>query len=174
MAAWLNIFMLIGFARWAQIAARGAGGDDRRHQRQGLLRVQEGPERCRSPSRPSRRFTATSGGIVSAKSLLGALLGAVVLAVLVNTVELLCTAGLPAVYTQILTYQGFPAWKNYAYLGLYISAYMLDDVAMLSVVVVTLSRRRLQEQEGRYLKLLSGAVILALGVVMLAKPEWLA
>ncbi len=85
------------------------------------------------------------------------------LAVLVNTVELLCTAGLPAVYTQILTSQGFPAWKNYAYLGLYISAYMLDDVAMLSIVVVTLSRRRLQEQEGRYLKLLSGAVILALG-----------
>jgi uncharacterized membrane protein HdeD (DUF308 family) len=95
------------------------------------------------------------------------------LALLVNTVELLCTAGLPALYTQILTYRAYPAWLNYLYLGLYNLAYMLDDAIVLTIVVATLSRRRLQEREGRWLKLVSGLVILALGLIMLIKPEWL-
>ena len=111
--------------------------------------------------------------IVSAKSLLPALFGATILAVLVNLVELLCTAGIPALYTQTLVIQKYPFWMNYVFIGLYILAYMFDDSIMLIIVVATLSRRRLQETQGRWLKLVSGAVILCLGVVMLAKPEWL-
>ena len=111
--------------------------------------------------------------IVSAKSLIPALTGAVVLAVLVNLVELLCTAGIPAIYTHILASHNYPFWLNYSYLALYIVAYMFDDTVLLIAVVATLSRRRLQEKEGRWLKLVSGAVILSLGVVMLIKPEWL-
>ena len=111
--------------------------------------------------------------IVTTEYLTVALMGAVVLAVLVNVVELLCTAGLPALYTQILTMHELPAWKNYLYLALYISAYMLDDTILLVIVVVTLSHRRLQEREGRWLKLISGLVILILGAVMILKPEWM-
>jgi uncharacterized membrane protein HdeD (DUF308 family) len=95
------------------------------------------------------------------------------MAVLVNMVELLCTAGLPALYTSILSYQGYPRLVEYLYLGLYILAYMFDDTILLLVVAVTLSRRRLQEREGRWLKLVSGVVILALGIVMLFAPTWL-
>jgi uncharacterized membrane protein HdeD (DUF308 family) len=50
---------------------------------------------------------------------------------------------------------------------------MLDDAILLTVFVVTLSRRKLQEREGRWLKLLSGVVILLLGAVMLFRPDWL-
>jgi uncharacterized membrane protein HdeD (DUF308 family) len=50
---------------------------------------------------------------------------------------------------------------------------MLDDTILLAVVVVTLSNRRLQEREGRWLKLVSGLVILALGLVMIFQPQWL-
>ena len=90
-----------------------------------------------------------------------------------NIVELLCTAGLPALYTQILTLQELPAWANYAYLFLYNVAYMLDDAMLLTVAVVTMSHRKLQEQEGRWLKLLSGAVVLTLGLLMIFQPDWL-
>jgi uncharacterized membrane protein len=111
--------------------------------------------------------------IVMAESLLGAIAGASVLAVLVNIVELLCTAGLPAMYTGILTMQGYPTWQNYAYLLLYNLAYMFDDSLMVGIVVATLGKHRLQEQGGRILKLISGLVILAIGLAMLLKPEWL-
>lgn len=65
-------------------------------------------------------------------------------------------------------------WAYYGYLGLYIAAYMLDDSVMLGLAVVTLSRRKLQESAGRWLKLASGMVMLGLGIVLIAKPEWLA
>ena len=38
---------------------------------------------------------------------------------------------------------------------------------------LTLGRRKLQEKEGRWLKLISGLLIFALGLTMIFKPEWL-
>jgi hypothetical protein len=50
---------------------------------------------------------------------------------------------------------------------------MLDDSLMLTVAVVTLGHHKLQEHEGRWLKLVSGVVMLGLAAVLIAKPEWL-
>lgn len=111
--------------------------------------------------------------VVMAETLWGAIAGASVLAVLVNIIELLCTAGLPAMYTGILTMQKYPAWLNFLYLLLYIVAYMFDDSIMVAIAVVTLGKHKLQERGGRILKLLGGAVIAGLGVVMIFKPNWL-
>ena len=97
----------------------------------------------------------------------------IVLAVLVNTVELLCTAGLPAVYTRILTLHSLPSWTYYAYLGLYNLAYIADDSLMLAIAVITLSRKRLQERGARWLKLISGVVMLLLVIALLLAPGWL-
>jgi len=44
---------------------------------------------------------------------------------------------------------------------------------MLTVAVVTLSREKLQKSGARGLKLLSGVVMLALGLILLLVPEWL-
>ncbi|MCA9135511.1 MAG: hypothetical protein KDB00_02100 [Planctomycetales bacterium] len=172
MAAWLNVFMLIGFARPVQIAL-------------GILAVVIGAINIKDffafkkgvslsiPESQKPRLYQRVRQIVAAKYLSAALAGAVALAIIVNTIELLCTAGLPALYSQVLSMQEYPAWKNYAYLFLYIVAYMLDDTVLVAVVVTTLSHRKLQEREGRWLKLLSGLVILVLGLVMLLRPEWL-
>jgi uncharacterized membrane protein HdeD (DUF308 family) len=101
-----------------------------------------------------------------------ALAAAFTLAVMVNVVELLCTAGLPALYTNVLA-QHHAGAARYGFLGLYIAAYMFDDAIMVGTAVATLSRLKLQETGGRWLKLVSGVVVLALGLVMLLRPEWL-
>jgi uncharacterized membrane protein HdeD (DUF308 family) len=44
---------------------------------------------------------------------------------------------------------------------------------MVAAAVFALSRRKLTERAGRWLKLLSGAVMLLLGVILIARPEWL-
>lgn len=172
MAAWLNIFVLIGIVRPVQIAL-------------GFLAIFIGVINVKDffvfkqglslsiPDSSKPGLYKRVRQIVDAKYLSVALTGAIALAVIVNVVELLCTAGLPALYTQILTLQNFPTWKNYGYLGLYIAAYMFDDALLVGVVVVTLSHRKLQEREGRWLKLVSGLVILGLGMVMVFRPEWL-
>ena len=105
------------------------------------------------------------------QSLVLAIAGTVVLGILVQIVELLCTSGLPALYTRILTLRQLDALHYYGYIGLYIAMYMLDDVVLLAVGVVTLSQKRLQEKEGRLLKLLSGAIMVLLGLYLILVPH---
>ena len=111
--------------------------------------------------------------VLRAEKLGAAMLGVVALAFMVNVVEILCTAGLPAVYTGVLTRQDVAGLERYGYLVLYNVCYMLDDALMLFIAVWTLSRNRLQERAGRWLKLISGVVIAALGLVLILEPEWL-
>ena len=67
----------------------------------------------------------------------------------------------------MLARQALPAWQHYAYLGLYDLAYMLDDALVLAAAVVTLEHLKLGESGGRWLKLLSGVVMLGLGALLL-------
>ncbi|MEQ8667873.1 MAG: hypothetical protein RIC12_01790 [Pirellulales bacterium] len=171
-AAWLNVLGWIGLLRPVQITLA-------------VLAIVVGTVHVKDffafhrgisfsiPESAKPGIYARVRSIVSAENLSAAIAGAAVLAVLVNIVELLCTAGLPALYSQILTMQGLPWWQNYLYLLLYILAYMFDDTLMVAAVVATMGRPKMQETHGRWLKLLSGTVILALGLVMLLRPGWL-
>lgn len=172
MAAWLNVFYLIGLVRAAQIALGILGTTVGVIHVKDFFAFKKGVS-LSIPDSAKSSVAARVRKIVMAESLLGAIIGACVLAVLVNIVELLCTAGLPAMYTGVLTMQNLPPWMNHAYLLLYIAAYMFDDALMVAVVVITLGKHRLQEEGGRVLKLISGSVILAIGLMMLFKPEWL-
>lgn len=102
------------------------------------------------------------------------LMGTVTLALAANTYELLCTAGFPLVFTRVLTLQELPTFSYYAYLVLYNVVYVVPLLAIVGVFVWTLGSRKLSEQAGRSLKLLSGLMMLGLGLVLLFAPELLA
>jgi len=172
MAAWLHVFEWIGFLRPVQITL-------------GLLAIAIGTIHVKDffalhqglslsiPESAKPGLYRRMRQIVTAENLPAALLATFTLAVLVNVVELLCTAGLPALYTSILSARGYSSAVRYGYLALYIAAYMFDDALMVATVVWSFRRFKLQETAGRWLKLVSGTVILLLGLVMLLKPEWL-
>ncbi|HVW00071.1 MAG TPA: hypothetical protein VHB77_07020, partial [Planctomycetaceae bacterium] len=172
MAAWLNAFLLLGYMRWIEIPLAVLAIFV------GLVNVKDFFAFKKGfslsiPDSAKPKIYERVRKIVMAKYMTVALAGAVVLAVSVNVVEFLCTAGLPALYTRVLTVRELPMWEYYGYLALYIFFYMFDDSVMVTVAIATLSRRRLQESSGRWLKLASGAVVLGIGLVMLFKPEWL-
>jgi hypothetical protein len=172
MAAWLNMFLLIGLSRPIQIGF-------------GVIALLVGVVNVKDffalrhgislsiPESAKPGLYARIRRILQADNLAAALAGIVILAGLVNLIELLCTAGFPALYTQILTLHQMPAWEYYSYLGLYNLAYIFDDSLMVTIAVVTLSRRKLQERAGRWLKLASGLVMVGLSAVLLLQPEWL-
>jgi glutaredoxin len=167
MAAWLNVFLVLRHSRLVEALLGGVALAI------GALNVKDAAVFGRGPTlsipasvKPG--IYARARRIVYAERLAPALAGAVVLAALVNLVELLCTAGLPAIYTHVLARRSLPVWQHYAYLGLYNAFYMLDDALVLALAVATLQRFRLGERLGRWLKLLSGGVMLALGVVLLS------
>jgi glutaredoxin len=112
-------------------------------------------------------------GVITARNLPVAIGAVIVLAVLVNFYELLCTAGLPAIYTQVLARQEISGAPFYGYLALYNLAYIFDDALMVFAATWALSSKRLSLGAGRWLKALSGAALLALSAVLLLRPEWL-
>jgi glutaredoxin len=172
MAAWLNVFLAIGLSRTIQIGLGSIALFIGAVNVKDFFALHQGLS-LSIPESAKPGLYARVRRILQADDLAGALVGVIVLAGLVNLIELLCTAGFPAVYTQILTMQQLPAWQYYGYLGLYNLAYIFDDGLMVTIAVVTLSRQKLQERAGRWLKLASGMVMAGLGVVLLLAPEWL-
>lgn len=169
MAAWLNVFLLIGVSDHVRIAlglvALAIGALNVKD----FLAFGHGPS-LSIPDGAKPRIYARVRAILRARSALASLAGVVVLALLVNAVELLCTAGLPAVYTAVLARANLPGAQHYAYLALYNAAYVADDALMVTVAVVTLAKAKLHERAGRWLKLTSGVVMLVLALGLLFFP----
>jgi thiol-disulfide isomerase/thioredoxin len=94
----------------------------------------------------------------------------VVLAAGVSLIEFSCTAGFPVLWTNLLAAQEVPAFTFALLLMLYMLLYQLDELALFLTAVFTLKAVRLEERQGRILKLTGGILMLTLAGVMLVNP----
>lgn len=169
MSAWLNLFLMVGQLAWITLAA-------------GLLAVSLGVLNVKDffllgrgvslsmPDSVRPGLFQRMRQLVGAQSLTAMLLGTLVLAVIANAYELLCTAGFPMVFTRILTLQALPTSSYYAYIALYCMVYVLPLLAIVGGFAWTLGRRKLSEAEGRLLKLMSGLMMTGLGLLLIFRP----
>ena len=169
MAAWLNLFLLIGVSRISEIFIAAIA------LLAGFINLKDFWFYGRGvslsiPDAAKPDIYARMRRILQAQNLTGALIGTVVLGVLVQIVEFMCTSGFPALYTRILTLKQLDRMSYYGYLLLYNLAYMFDDLIILAIGVITLSQHRLQEKEGRWLKLISGVVMVGLAFYLIIAP----
>ena len=172
MTAWLNLFRVIGqldVITWvAGIVSLLIG----------LVNVKDffwfkkGISLTISDSARQSLFQRTRG-LLSSSSVSGALIATISLALFANLYEFLCTAGFPMVYTRILTLSGMPEWKYYAYLLFYNLIYVLPLLIIVIIFARTVGAKKLQESEGRGLKLVSGMMMASLGMVLIFSPELL-
>jgi len=172
MTAWLNILVFLGFIFWIRIAiglvALFAGGYNLREyltNTAGVCKLSHGNRRQRTMDRlkeiiATRKFGLALGGIV-------------LLALMVNLVELICSAGFPVVYLQILSLTPLPFWQYYLYLLLYITIFMLDDIIVFVVAMLTLQMMGVTTRYKRFSNLIGGILMLLIGVLLIFKPGWL-
>ncbi len=172
MAAWLNLILFIGFLFWLRLmigmVALGGGAYNLREffvNKENVCKVTGTENR--------QRIFAKLKEITQRQSFWFALVGIIALAVAVNLVELLCSAGLPVVFTQILALNNLPAWQYYAYLLLYILVFILDDLIVFILAMSTLKMTGLGNKYARYSHLFGGAVMVIVGLLLIFKPEWL-
>lgn len=172
LSAWLNLFLFLGFVAWIRIlvglAALGAGGYNLRDywiNKSGACNIMGNEKR--------QRVFEKIRGITQKRQLAAALGGIILLAVAVNMVELICSAGLPAIYTQILSLSSLPHWQYYLYLLFYIFVFMLDDLFVFATAMVTLQAVGIQSKYSRYSHLIGGGLMTVIGLLLLFKPEWL-
>jgi thiol-disulfide isomerase/thioredoxin len=170
LSAWLNLFLFLGFISWVRIiiglVAISAGGYylwDYWTNKSGSCRVMAGSKR--------QRVFEKLKTITGKEQLWLAVLGMVLLAFAVNLVELICSAGLPAVYTQVLSLANLPAWQYYLYLVVYVLVFMLDDLVVFFVAMITLKVAGLGTKYSRVSHLVGGILIFIIGLLLIFKPE---
>ena len=110
-------------------------------------------------------------GIIEKNNMALALVGIILLAITVNFVELLCSAGLPAVYTQILATSGVSNTSHYLYLLLYVLFFMIDDIIVFIIAMVTLETVGISSKYTRMSHLIGGIIMVIIGILMLFRPD---
>lgn len=172
LSAWLNLFLFLGFVVWIRaligIVALAAGYF---YLRDYWVNKKGG---CNVMGDKKRQLIFEKlRAITQNRQLIFALGGIILLAVAVNMVELICSAGLPAIYTQILSLAHLPRWQYYLYLVFYILIFMLDDLFVFFTAMITMQAVGVQSKYSRYSHLIGGVLMLIIGLLLLFKPEWL-
>ncbi len=111
--------------------------------------------------------------IVKEKSFILALLGIVLLAASVNIIELLCSLGLPVMFSEILAINDISKTGQILYSLLYVFFFLLDDIIIFIIAMKTLEIKAISNKYGKYSHLIGGLIMLAIGLLMVLKPEWL-
>lgn len=172
MTAWLNLLIFIGFIVWIRIiigaVALGAAYYNLKEyftNRAGVCILESGERRRRKMERLTE--------IVHSKNFWLAMGGLILLAFAVNLVELICSAGFPVIYLQVLSLTPMPFWQYYLYLVFYIFLYMLDDMIVFGAAMITLQLLGVGAQYKQFSNLIGGVLMLILGILLIFKPELL-
>ena len=104
------------------------------------------------------------------KSLLLAILGIMLLAVSVNIVELLCSAGLPLIFSELLLINNVTGVKAIGYDLIYIIFFMLDDFIVFIIALKTLDVVGVSSRFNKYSHLIGGLIMLLIGILLLVNP----
>lgn len=113
-----------------------------------------------------KRMRAAAGH----ERLVPALLATAVLGVLVSLIETPCTAGFPVLWTGLLKANGVPFAEGALLFVAYMIPFLLDEMIVFGVAVVTMRATKMQEKHGELLKLFAGVTMLALAAVMVLDP----
>jgi thiol-disulfide isomerase/thioredoxin len=172
MAAWLNVFLIAGELRVITVVAGLLALTVAALNIKDYFWFKEGPSLSIPESAKPGLFKRMRG-IVATGNLGPMLASTVLLAIVANSYELLCTAGFPMVYTRVLTLAELETWQYYAWLAAYNVIYVIPLLAIVIVFVKTMGARKLSEREGRILKLISGFMMLGFGLLLLLAPQML-
>jgi hypothetical protein len=166
MTAWLNAFLFIGYVKpvVVVIGLVALGG--------GILQIRgfvetKGAIVCEVTSEESRKGTMTRvQKIVSSPITLGTIVGIIALAFAVNSIEFVCSAALPAVFTQVLSLASLSTFQYYGYILLYVFFFMLDDLVIFGTAAFALTSR-LGDRYAKYSRPVGATILIILGVLLL-------
>ncbi len=111
--------------------------------------------------------------IIASKSFILSLIGIALLAVSVNVIELLCSLGLPVIFTQVLAINNLNITEQILYILLYILFFLIDDLIIFFLAMKSLKIKAISNRYTKYSHLIGGIIMLIIGLLMLIKPEWL-
>lgn len=172
MTAWLNLILFLGFIVWIRIIIGliAIGG--------GIYNLREyfinKNATCKvADENKKQKIIEKLKHYVYEKNFWLATIGLIMLAFSINLIEAVCSAGLPVVFTQILTLSDLPTWQYYIYILIYVFFFMLDDIIVFALAMYTFRITGLTTKYTRYSHLIGGILMAIIGLLLIFKPEWL-
>ena len=110
---------------------------------------------------------------VDPRSILGLIGSAAALAIGVSFIEFSCTAGFPVIWSNLVAASQVDTAEFLFLLAIYMLIYLIDELIVFGLVVITMQASHVEEKHGRLLKLTSGVIMLTLGIVMIINPGWM-
>ena len=111
--------------------------------------------------------------IVNEKKFIIALCGIIVLAFSVNIIEMMCSVGLPLMFTQILSLNELSLAEYIIYMFLYILFFLIDDIVIFLIAVISSKITGISTKLTKYSHLAAGILLLLIGIIMILKPSLL-
>ncbi|MCR5787561.1 MAG: hypothetical protein K6G37_00490 [Bacilli bacterium] len=111
--------------------------------------------------------------ILDKNKLVLAVLGIMLLAISVNLIELLCSLGLPVMYSEILGLNELSHVEYAFYIFIYMLCFLIDDLIIFAIAMKTLKLKGISNKYMKYSHLIGGLIMLVIGLLMLFKPAWL-
>lgn len=173
MAAWLNIFLFLGSLVWIRAVVGLFGLAAATYYFREFIRNPDAACPVGTPGEKQRIMDRLRIAVAQ-RSFLAGIAGIIGLAIAVNLIELLCSAGIPAVYTQILALSELSAIAYFGFLALYIAVFMFDDAMIFVIAMLSLQATGLAASYSRWSHLIGGVVLSVIGLLLILKPEWLA
>ena len=111
--------------------------------------------------------------IVNNKSFMLSIIGVIVLGASVNLIEMACSLGFPLVFNEVLTVNNVVGVTRIIYLLIYIFFYMIDDIVVFAISMITLEATGITNKYNKLCTLISAIIMIIMGVLLILKPEWL-
>ncbi|MBR1718256.1 MAG: hypothetical protein IJ715_03190 [Bacilli bacterium] len=108
---------------------------------------------------------------MSEQNFIIASIGLIGLAFSINAIEFVCSAGWPVLYAEILALHNLSSVGYFLAMLLYIIFYMLDDIIVFLIAMVTLEVTGISNKYNKYSHLIGGILMLILGILMIFAPN---
>ena len=172
MTAWLNAFLFIGYLRpLTLLIGLFALWTGIRNLREFI--VTKGAAVCKVTDGEAKKKTmGRIRQLVASPLTMASIFGIIALAFAVNSIEFLCSAGIPAIFTHVLAISAKSSLQYYAYILLYVFFFMLDDLFIFGSAVFA-ANSSLGEKYTRHCKAVGGIIMIILGVLLTFFPDML-
>jgi len=174
LAAWLHVFLIIGYLRIIQViiglVALGMG----------IWQIksffENKPNVCKINQKENNirnTIIEKAKKLINQKNIFLTIIGVSILSIFFSFFGFLCSAGFPAVWSSLLALQEFTPIYNYFFVFLYTIVFMIDEIVIFTIAFITLKFTKFSGKITKWVVLIGGLLMIILGLAILFKPEWL-
>lgn len=119
-----------------------------------------------------RKLSKKVKKIVTNEKLLIAVFGIALVTITVNLVEVACSAGWPAIFTNLLVASNISKAARFKYTLIYILFFLIDDILVFVIALSTLKIKAVSNVLTKYTHLIGGILMIIFGLLMVFFPEF--